>query len=123
MKLFFAYLSIALLILSGIRAPEARETSRGICLSGALLEKAAHKVLAREKATDISQDTQEFRKVASNPLLIHSGFAPSAHPFDFPISPNLSAAAISDFLISRNASDLGSNILFPHERPPIVFFS
>ena len=110
MKLFFAYLSIALLTFSGIRAPEAHETSRGICLSGSVLEKASNS----------SQEVQEFRKVASNPLLIHSGFAPSAHPFDFPVSPNLSDAAISDFLISHKAFALGSNALFPHDRPPML---
>ena len=112
MKLFFAYLSITLLILSGIRAPEVLDVSRGICLSGALLEKTA----------DISPDTQELRKVASNPL-IHSGFAPAMYPFDFPVAPDLSDAVISDFLISRKAFILRSNSLSPLKRPPIAFFS
>lgn len=111
MKLFFAYLSIALLIFSGIRAPEAHDASRGFCYSGAVLEKAA----------DSAQDTHELRKTASNPMLLHSGFAPAAQPFDFPETPALSDAVISRFLISRDSSVLGSHILFPHDRPPIAF--
>ncbi len=113
MKKVLACLAISILILSGIRAPEVSTASRGICLSGAVLENAAPAVLAGEKAA-------EFTKAPSNPLLLHSGFAPSAHPFDFPETPALSDAAISNFLWSQTNLLFSAGTLFPHDRPPIL---
>jgi len=109
MKKTFALISVMLLLFSGIRAPEARTTSRGICWSGPTLEKP------------VNASPQEWTKQASSPLLLHSGFAPAAHPFDFPEAPNLSDTFVSDFLIFHTASLLNSNSLFPHDRPPIIF--
>lgn len=111
MKKTFALISILLLVFSGIRAPDVRTLSRGICWSGTAIEKAA----------DTSSSSQTWTKQASNPLLLHSGFAPAAHPFDFPEAPALSNAAISGFLASHAAVPLNGNSLFPHDRPPIAF--
>ena len=112
MKRFFASLTIGLLICVGIRAPEAHEFSRGICLSGAVLEKAA----------DSSQNSHEFHNAASNPLLLHSGFAPAAHPFDFPETVSSPDAAISHIVGLPKSFFPGNPALFPPDRPPTVLF-
>ena len=107
MKKTFAFISIFLLLVSGIHAPEAQVASRGICWSGPTLEKVA------------PAPSQEWHKASSNPLLLHSGFAPAAHPFDFPEVPALSDTVISGAIIVHTASFLGIQALFPHGRPPI----
>ena len=111
MKKYLACLTIGLLICAGIRAPETHEFSRGICLSGAVLEKVA----------DSSPNEQELRKAASNPLLLHSGFAPSAHPFDFPETASLPDVVISHVVGLPKSFFPGNFALFPHNRPPIAF--
>ena len=108
MKRFFALLTIGLLMTAGIRAPETHESLRGICLSGAVLEKAA----------DSSPNEQEFRKAASNPLLLHSGFAPASHPFDFPETVNLLGVIISDASTAQKFFLPGNSAIFPPDRPP-----
>ena len=112
MKKYLACLTIGLLICAGIRAPETHEFSRGICLSGAVLEKVA----------DSSPNEQELRKATSNPLLLHSGFAPSAHPFDFPETLNLSGVMLSDVSAPHKSSFSKNSAIFPPDRPPITLF-
>lgn len=105
----FALLSIGFLICSGVRAPEVSTHSRGVCFSGEVIENVA------------SDLTPEFRKSTSNPVLNHSGFTVSTHPFDFPEALPLSALLVTKLQTFSDQPFLQSNDLFPHDRPPKVF--
>lgn len=111
MRNFFALFSILLLVAAGIRAPEGNVLTNGLCTSGPVLAKS------------VSQnDAPEFQRTASHPLTIYSGFAPSFQPFDLPSSPVLAVVRSVDFLSFSSTLSLKSQLLFPHDRPPIVSF-
>lgn len=94
---------------AGIRAPESSVLTNGFCTNEAVIEKAQSSNL----------DSHELRRVASNPTTLHSGFAPSFHPFDLPkaykpSSPDFLTNMSFDFVPSPDGLSI-----FPRLRPPI----
>lgn len=110
MKKFFALLIMGLLIVAGIRAPEASVLTNGFCSSGPVLE----------KAQDHDSDSHELRRTASDPTTLHSGFAPSFHPFDMPHAQNMSASEFSGSKSSDFVPSPDGMSVFPLVRPPIA---
>ncbi|HCM42645.1 MAG TPA: hypothetical protein DIS66_04975 [Candidatus Omnitrophica bacterium] len=111
MKKFFALLTIGLLITAGLRAPESSALTNGFCTSGPVLE----------KAQGHDSDSHELRRVASDPTTLHSGFAPSFHPFDMPKAQAISAPEFSGSKFSDFVPSLGGMSVFPLIRPPVAF--
>lgn len=110
MKRFLALTAIFVFVLSGIRAPETSVRTSGYCFSGPVLEKI------------VTQDSfaTEWRSAPANPVTIHSGFAPSFHPFDLPVYVD----RISVLYVSRLFSDfvlpIDQGFSFPAFRPPAL---
>lgn len=111
MKKFFALLTIGLLITVGLRAPESSVLTNGFCSSGPVLE----------KAQGHDSDAHELRRAASNPTTLHSGFAPSFHPFDMPKAQAMSSSEFSGSKSSDFVPPLGGMSVFPLVRPPVAF--
>ena len=111
MTKFSALLAVAFLLVSGIRAPEPKDISNGICFQGAVLETLQNTVLPSLSAK------------TSNPFALHAGFAPSSHPFDFLEMLNLQVAAVSSLPIFQRSFFYGNFVLLPPDRPPAVLFS
>lgn len=99
----------AVLVCAGLRAPESSLRTNGFCSNGPVLE----------KAHDSQNDAPAFRRTASNPMTLHSGFAPSAHPFDMP--PKMEQDPLLPRLLLLEGSSDRSFIsaLRPLLRPPI----
>ena len=110
MKKFFAILTIGLLITAGVRAPESSALTNGFCSSGPVLE----------KAQDHDSDSHELRRAATDPTTLHSGFAPSFHPFDMPHAQNMSAPDFSGSKSSDFVPSPDGMSVFPPVRPPIA---
>ncbi|HRK60984.1 MAG TPA: hypothetical protein PLY88_00360 [Candidatus Omnitrophota bacterium] len=111
MKKFFALLTIGLLITAGLRAPESSVLTNGFCSSGPVLE----------KAQGHDSDAHELRRTASNPTTLHSGFAPSFHPFDMPKAQAMSAPDFFGNMISDFVPSPDGMSVFPLIRPPVAF--
>jgi len=111
MKKFLALLTIGLLMTAGIRAPESSALTNGFCTSGPVLE----------KAQGHDSNSHEFRRAAENPTTLHSGFAPSFHPFDMPKAQAIIAPYFFGSMTSHFVPSLGGMSVFPLVRPPIAF--
>lgn len=109
MKKFLACLVLGLLLCSGIRAPEAKSFSKGICWSGATIESVQNIPFT------------ELHAPASNPLLVHSSFAPSMHPFELPENKVVLGKTATSFLTSFTDFFSINSSAAPPIRPPINF--